>query len=313
MRLNPYTDVKEYKSGDFLEFAKEYGLTINTNQHDKVLCAIALLRTWWNSTRQAMFVQSAGEFNRRYTPVIAGGAISRIFRKDDGGDIDVYGRHTRSIATAFIRQYGTQSVINKSDHSMLKLRVEAMEYNFIYDTEGYPDIILDTFDFNICRLAYSVVDDKIYYVDEAITDLRRKTLSFAKTNWANVQNKKYKNLRHSRIQKYAAMGYNLDFDEIMATIPLGDAEEIKEDDSTTLTETEQYDLFHDLMGEATRLYYERYGRPVDTSGDTTTLTNTVNNPVYVVTQQSRWQRVEITDGQPITGYRLRNNVSNVVR
>ena len=193
------------------KFAEINGLSFNQEQADKVWHAVTELRQNSNDLAPPGYGESK--------LLIAGGAISRIFRVNStvGGDIDVYGLYTRRMAQRLRRSAADTRV----GPCTITVKGERNTYNFIYSQVcGFPDIILYTFDFNMVRLAVDIETAAIHYVPAALTDLRTGILTLSGTEWQKRCAAKSLETYAARIAKYASMGYSLSFDSVLDDLPL---------------------------------------------------------------------------------------------
>lgn len=206
-------------TGTWSDFARNNGLSFNQEQADKVWHAVTELR------QISTDITSTGYGESKL--LIAGGAISRIFRVNStaGGDIDVYGIQTRSMAQR-LGQLCPRLTDIRVGPCTITVKGERNTYNFICSQVcGYPDIILSTFDFNMVRLAVDIETADIHYVPAALTDLRTGILTLSGTEWQKRCAAKSPETYAARIAKYAAMGYNLSFDSVLDDLPLASTDD----------------------------------------------------------------------------------------
>lgn len=195
-------------------FAADNNLPINEQQLSLVRLAKSVLTLALDGSPAL----SGRNFDKKQIH-IAGGAISRIFRNDTSiGDIDVYGQYGRPIATYLSRLGGKVKI---SGANTIQVEYGKINYNFILNTVADPDIILNLFDINMCRLAMSIHGENVFYHPKAIDDLQTKTISFsgcphqvsAARNWPMAQS--------LRVKKYEDMGYPLNLNDFLDALPLG--------------------------------------------------------------------------------------------
>lgn len=218
------------------DFAKKHGLKLNSVQLGKVSQAKATIY-------QIMRDKGLHNHDRNTYPLIAGGAISRIFRQDeDGGDVDVYGYFGRTIAMA-LRSRGAD--YKYAGENTIQICSGGIDYNFILNTHSDPDVVLNLFDFNIVRLATSIASSAVYYHPRAIDDLKTKTVSLSGCPMQVEAASLYPQTLQLRKEKYAAMGYHFGVQDFLDSIPLGD--ESARTLESELTDNEKYDIIYKCL------------------------------------------------------------------
>lgn len=207
-------------------FAEANGLFYNEEQAEVVLRAVEYLRSTREQTIEFYGDRIDGYTRRSIQTIIAGGAVSRIFRSptEVPGDIDIYSDRCNLLMNRFVNSMPAHTLEFHNSHTgpyTFSVYVFGTKYNFIRGiTSGCPEIILSTFDFNLVRLAIDVEDGSLYYVPEAIEDLKSGTLTFANTQWGDINRSSFPSIVEARLDKYAKMGYYLSFDLAMDDIPL---------------------------------------------------------------------------------------------
>lgn len=212
-------------------FADASGLAINSAQYGRVLAA-----------RAALMHITTLHYGRHYAndariPLIAGGAISRIFRTDSpGGDVDVYGNGGRTLVEV-MRRDGAN--VNHIGPTTIQVLYRDIPFNFILATRNDPDITLNLFDLNIVRMAMLANSDAVYYHPKAITDLKTKTVSFSNCSLFFEALKLNPESTKLRLDKYEKLGYPLCIDDILNYTPIGELEAL-DFDPDDLSEEEKY-------------------------------------------------------------------------
>ena len=212
-------------------FADASGLAINSIQYGRVLAA-----------KTALMDVVVSNYGRHYAndvriPLIAGGAISRIFRTDSsGGDVDVYCSIGRTL-TDVMRRDGAN--VTHVGPTTIQVLYRDIPFNFILSTRNDPDITLNLFDLNIVRMAMLANSDTVYYHPKAITDLKTKTVSFSNCPLFLEALKLNPESTKLRLDKYEKLGYSLCIDDILNSTPIGDLEAL-DFDPDDLSEEEKY-------------------------------------------------------------------------
>lgn len=217
-------------------FAKKHGLKINSVQLGKVSQAKATIYA-------IMRDKGLHHRDKNTYPLIAGGAISRIFRQDeDGGDVDVYGYFGKTISME-LRLRGAE--YKYAGENTIQVSYGGIDYNFILNTHSDPDIVLNLFDFNIVRLATSVIGNDVYYHPNAVNDLKTKTISLSGCPMQVEVASLYPQTLQLRKEKYAAMGYHFGVQDFLDSIPVGD------DNARTLqselTDDQKYEIIYKCL------------------------------------------------------------------
>jgi hypothetical protein len=207
--------------GDFSSFAIANNLHYDAAQANRVLAAASWLSLSCAKT-SAMY---------RFTKtdaLISGGSISRIFRKPlvdtkSKGDIDVYSNYIRPLTSTLARELRIAYALvgQRTGPQTITLDSKSEVFNMITcSPSGEADIILSTFDFNLVRFAFDVNTGFLYYVPEALEDVRNGTLSEANTYWAEFAKEEFPETYKARLDKYAKMGYYLSLDSFLDSVPL---------------------------------------------------------------------------------------------
>jgi hypothetical protein len=218
------------------DFAKKHGLKLNSVQLGKVSQAKATIY-------QIMRDKGLHNHDRNTYPLIAGGAISRIFRQDeDGGDVDVYGYFGKTISME-LRLRGAE--YKYAGENTIQVCFGGIDYNFILNTHSDPDVVLNLFDFNIVRLATSIASSAVYYHPRAIDDLKTKTVSLSGCPMQVEAASLYPQTLQLRKEKYAAMGYHFGVQDFLDSIPLGD--ESARTLQSELTDNEKYEIIYKCL------------------------------------------------------------------
>lgn len=148
--------------------------------------------------------------------IIAGGAITSLFTRNEINDLDVYFRNEESLIRALKYMLGNASPVAHTDKATLFSRhqtivpVQFIHFKFFESAQE----IFDTFDFTVCMGAYDLSKEEFVFDNRFFQHNAQRMLQFN-------HNTAYPIVSALRLQKYEDKGYTIsksEFLKIMLTI-----------------------------------------------------------------------------------------------